>query len=207
MTKIAIRPEYPPTYPHSNELDNHSQQAKRTWVSNGGLPVPTTDPGAGTDQYYQKAGEGHADVAKNKTNNKGMKKADAKTIGSKVFEAGQDVVGFIKKFDPQNTAGSIPFALDLIKQIQSSSGVDKILGDIVGQNLGGIVQKFTGLIKQGLPQQAMMLANLAQQGLQLKQTIENLSNKPVPDLQQISSLQQQLSEVEQQMTNLNNTTV
>lgn len=207
MTKIAVRPEYPPKYPHSNDLDNHSQQAKRVWKSNGGLPVPTTDPKAGVDQYYQKAGEGHADVAKNKTNNRGMKKADAKTIGSKVFDGAQDAVSFIKKFDPQNSSGTIPFALDLIKKIQSNSGVDKILGDIVGQNLGGIVQKFTDLVKQGLPQQAMQIANLAQQALQLKQTIETLAQKQVPDLQQISTLQQQLDEIEQQMTNLNNTTV
>ena len=205
MTKIAVRPEYPPTYPYSNELDDHSQQAKRVWKSNGGLPVPTTDPKAGTDQYYQKAGEGHADVAKNKTNNRSMKKADAKTIGSKVFDGAQDAVAFIKKFDPQNTAGTIPFALDLIKQIQTGSGVNKILSDIVGGNLNGIIQKFTSLIKQGLPAQAMQLANLAQSALQLKQQIESLSANPIPDIQQLSNLQQQLSDIEQQMTNLNNT--
>lgn len=200
---LPIKSNYPPKYPLSNDLDTHSQQAKRTWVSNGGLPVPTTDPKAGVDQYYQKAGEGHADVAKNKTNNKGMLKADAKTIGSKVFEQGRDVVGYIKKFDPQNTAGSIPFALDLIKTIQTNSGVNKILTDVVGQNMGGIIGKFTSLIKQNLPAEAQNLANLIQQGMQLKQTIEQLAANPLPDPQLISGLQQQLTQIDQQISNLN----
>lgn len=205
MTKIAVRPEYPPTYPSSNDLSSHSQQARRAWVSNGGLPIPTTDPKAGTDQYYQKAGEGHADVAKSKTNNKGMLKADAKSIGSKVFDSGQDVVGFVKKFDPQNTSGTIPFALDLIKQIQTGSGVNKILTDVVGQGMGGLISKFTSLIKQGLPGEAQKLADLIQQGMQLKQRVEQLTSSATstPDPQILATLQQQLNEIEQQITNLN----
>lgn len=200
---LPVKPNYPPKYPLSNDLDTHSQQAKRTWLSNGGLPVPVTDLAAGVDQFYQKAGEGHADVAKNKTNNKGMKKADAKTIGSKVFEAGQDVVGFIKKFDPQNTSGTIPFALDLVKKIQTGSGVNKILTDVVGQGMGGIIGQFTSLVKQNLPAEAQKLAGLIQQGMQLKQTIDQLAANPLPDPQLISGLQQKLSEIDQQIKNLN----
>lgn len=200
---LPVKPNYPPKYPISNDLDTHSQQAKRMWVSNGGLPVPVTDLAAGVDQFYQKAGEGHADVAKNKTNNKGMKKADAKSIGSKVFEAGQDVVGFIKKFDPQNTSGTIPFALDLIKKIQTGSGVNKILTDVVGQGMGGIIGQFTALVKQNLPAEAQKLASLIQQGMQLKQTIEQLAANPLPDQQLLSGLQQKLNEIDQQIKNLN----
>lgn len=200
---LPVKPNYPPKYPLSNDLDTHSQQAKRAWVSNGGLPVPTTDPKAGVDQYYQKAGEGHADVAKNKTNNKGMKKADAKSIGSKVFEQGQDVVGFIKKFDPQNTSGTIPFALDLVKQIQSSSGPAKMLSDIVGQNLSDVMGQFTNLLMQNLPDQAQNLGNLIQSVLQLKRRIEELSANPTADPQILGSLQQELATAEQQLKNLN----
>lgn len=203
---IPVESTYPPEYPSSNGLKTHSQQAQRAWVSNGGLPIPTTDPKAGIDQYYQKAGEGHADVAKNKTNNRSMKKADSKSIGSKVFEQGQDVVGFIKKFDPQNTSGTIPFALDLIKKIQTNSGVNKILTDVVGQNMGGIIGKFTSLIKQNLPAEALQLASLIQQGLQLKQTIDQLASGALPDPQLIAGLQQKLNEIDQQISNLNSKT-
>lgn len=203
---IPVESVYDKEYPSSNHLKSHSAQARRSWVSNGGLPVPTTDPKAGVDQYYQKAGEGHADVAKNKTNNKAMKKPQSKSIGSKVFDAGQDVVAFVKKFDPQNTSGTIPFALDLIKQIQGNSGVNKILGDIVGQNMGGLISKFTSLIKQGLPAEAQKLAGLIQQGMQLKQTIQQLSSGVTPDIQLLSGLQQQLNEIEQQISNINSST-
>jgi hypothetical protein len=204
MAKVPVKAEYPPSYPHSNELDNHSQQAKKSWISNGGLPIPTTDPKAGTDQYYQKAGEGHADVAKNKTNNRGMKKADAKTIGSKVFNGAKSATDFVKNFDPQNTSGSIPFALNLIKQIQTGSGVNKILSDIVGSQLNGIISQFTDLLKQNLPQQANALVDLINKGLELKERIEQLKSNPTADPQLISEFQTQYDEIQQKISQLNN---
>lgn len=206
MTKVAVRPEYPPDYPHSNRLNNHSGPAKKAYEGDGSLPQGVLKTDAAVNEHYQDDTQGHADAAKSKTNNRSMKKPNAKTIGSKVFQQGADVVGFVKQFDPSNTSGSIPFALNLIKQIQSNSGVNKILGDVVGQGMGGLISKFTGLIKQGLPSQAMGLANVIQQGLQLKQQVDQLVQNPASiDPQQLSNLQQQLAQVEQQIDNLNRT--
>jgi hypothetical protein len=201
--KVDIDQKYSPIYPLSNNLDTHSSSAKKAYKQGGSLPKGTVKQDAAVNEHYQDETQGHADAAKNKTNNRSMKVGDAKTIGSQVFNGAKSATQFIKKFDPQNSSGTIPFALNLIQQIQSGSGPNKILGDIVGQNLSGIIGQFTNLLQQNLPVQAGLLTSLIQQGLQLKQRIEQLKLDPVPDLQLISSIEQQISELDQQIANIN----
>ncbi len=203
IKKVEIEQKYSPIYPLSNNLDTHSPAAKKAYKQGGSLPKGTVKKDAAVNEHYQDETQGHADAAKNKTNNRSMKVADAKTIGSKVFDGAKSATDFIKKFDPQNTSGTIPFALDLMKQIQNGSGPNKILSDIVGQNLNGIISQFTNLLKQNLPAEAGLLASLIQQGLQLKQRIDQLKAEPVPDLQLISTIEQQISELDQQIANIN----
>jgi hypothetical protein len=199
---LDIESVYPKKYPNANDQSELPGIARQAWEKLGGLPVPVTDPKAGTDQYYQKE-KGHADVAQNETNNRSMKKPEAKTIGSQVFEGGQDAINFIKKFDPQNTSGSIPFALDLVKQIQSNSGPNKMLSDIVGQGLSSIISKFTQALKEEKSNEADSLSKLIQLLLQLKRQLEELLANPQADPQAISDLQLRIAELEKQIESMN----
>jgi hypothetical protein len=193
---------YPPDYPHSNELSDHSETAKKAFKSFGGIPLGTIKDDAGISEFYQDDTQGHADAAKDKTNNRAMKKSDAKTIGSKVFDGGQDPINFIKKFDPKNTSGSIPFALDLVKQIQSNSGPDKMLSDIVGQKLSEIMSKFTQSLKEEKSNEADELSKLIQLILELKRKLEQLLADPNADPQLINELQLQLAELEKKLESM-----
>lgn len=195
---------YPPDYPHSNELSDHSGPAKKAFTKYGGVPLGTILVDAAVSQFYQDDTQGHADAAKEKTNNRAMKKPDAKTIGSKVFDNAMSATEFAKKFDPRNSSGSIPFALNLIKQIQKGSGPNKILSDIVGSQLNGVISQVTNLIKQNLPAQALALMDVANQALEIKDRLDQLIANPTVDLQLLSDVKQQYDNVQQKLSQLNN---
>jgi hypothetical protein len=89
------------------------------------------------------------DIAKNKVASKSLKHHDSPTIGSQQYDGGKSATNFTKGFDPKNIAGAIPFALNLVKDIQSNSGAGKLLGDIVGGNIGPMIQQFLGALKSG----------------------------------------------------------
>jgi hypothetical protein len=194
---------YPPDYPHSNELSDHSEPAKKAFKIYGGIPLGTIKDDAGISEFYQDNTQGHADAAKDKTNNRAMKKPEAKTIGSKEFDNAVSATNFAKKFDPKNLSGSIPFALNLVKQIQNNSGPNKILSDIVGSGLNGVISQFTNLLKQNLPAQASALAGLISQGLEIKEKLEELVKNPNVDTQILAETQQQYDEIQQQISQLN----
>jgi hypothetical protein len=197
---------YPPDYPHSNELSDHANAAKKAFTKYGGIPIGTILVDAAVNQFYQDDTQGHADVAKDKTNNRAMKKPDAKTIGSKVFDNAISATEFVKKFDPRNSSGTIPFALNLIKQIQQGSGPNKILSDIVGSQLNGVISQVTNLIKQNLPAQAFALMDLANQALEIKDRLDQLISNPSVDLQLLSEVQSQYDNIQQKLSQLNNNT-
>jgi len=164
---------YPKDYPEANKLPSASEKAQMDFGSLGALPTGAVKKDGGIKEMFFDH-IGHLDVAETKARNKSIKKGDAKTIGSKEFDKSADVVKYIKKFDPKNTSGSIPFALNLVNQIKNNSGPAKMLSDIVGGQLSGLLGQFTSLLQSGLFDKAMELAQKIQAGIDLKEEAEQL---------------------------------
>lgn len=162
---------YPKDYPEANKLPSASDKAQSDFGSLGALPAGAVKPDGGIKEMFFDH-VGHKEVAETKARNKPLKKGDAKTVGSQEFDKGMDPVKFIKKFDPKNSSGSIPFALNLVNQIKNNSGPDKMLTDIVGSQLGGMIGQFTQLIQGGLVDQAMAIAKKIQEGVDSKENDE-----------------------------------
>lgn len=115
---------------------------------------PANDPrtvdgkkGSETSHSLLNNNESIFDIAHNKVSNKQLKNADAPTIGSQQFDNGKSATDFTKGFDPKNLSGAIPFALSLIKDIQTKSGAGKLLGDIVTPEISSLIQKFVDALK------------------------------------------------------------
>lgn len=166
--------QYPKDYPEANELRSTQEgKAQKDFGSLGGLPLGSIlKDGAIKEMFFEAIG--HLEVAETKARNKPLKKGDAKTMGSKEFDKAMDAVKFIKKFDPKNTSGTIPFALNLVNQIKNNSGPAKMLSDIVGGQMSGMMGQFTSLLQSGLVDKAMELAQKIQAGIDLKEEAEQL---------------------------------
>lgn len=87
------------------------------------------------------------DIAHNRVSDKQLKGADSPTIGSQQFDNGKSATDFTKGFDPKNLSGAIPFALNLIKDIQKNSGAGKTLNDIAGPKISDFIKKFIDALK------------------------------------------------------------
>lgn len=164
--------QYPSDYPEANKLKStQTDKGQSDFGSLGALPVGAVKEDGGIKEIFFDH-IGHKEAAETKARNKPLKKGDAKTVGSKEFDKGADPVKFIKKFDPKNTSGAIPFGLNLVNQIKNNSGPGKMLGDIVGSQMGSMMSQFTSLLQSGLVDQAMQLAQKIQQGIDLKEELE-----------------------------------
>lgn len=164
--------QYPSDYPEANKLKStQGDKAQSDFGSLGALPLGSVKEDGGIKEIFFDH-IGHKEAAETKARNKPLKKGDAKTVGSKEFDKATDAVKAIKKFDPKNTSGSIPFALNLVNQIKNNSGPGKMLTDIVGSQLDGLMGQFTSLLQSGLLDQAMQLASKIQEGIDLKEEVE-----------------------------------
>jgi hypothetical protein len=164
--------QYPANYPEANKLESTQEsKAQKDFGSLGALPLGSIKEDGGIKETFFDA-VGHKEAAESKARNKALKKGDAKTVGSKEFDKGIDPVKAIKQFDPKNTSGAIPFALNLVNQIKNNSGPATMLTDIVGSQMGGMMSQFTSLMQNGLIEQAMQLASKIQEGIDLKEELE-----------------------------------
>ncbi len=109
------------------------------------------------------------DIAKSKVSSKSLKHHDSPTIGSQQYDGGKSATDFTKGFDPKNISGSIPFALNLVKDIQNNSGAGKLLNDIVGGNIGDMIQQFLSALKSGDQQSVTDLIGKIQSEYENKQ--------------------------------------
>lgn len=164
--------QYPKDYPEANKLQSTQEsKAQKDFGSLGALPIGAIKKDGGIKETFFDH-IGHKEAAESKARNKPLKKGDAKTMGSKEFDKATDAIKFIKKFDPKNSSGSIPFGLNLVNQIKNNSGPGKMLGDIVGSQMGSMMGQFTSLLQGGLLDQAMKLASKIQEGIDLKEELE-----------------------------------
>jgi hypothetical protein len=81
---------------------------------------------------------------------KGAKIPNVKTIGSVVYDGGFDPTEFIKKIDPKNLAGSVPFALELVEKLKNLGGPEQLLQELMGSNLFGLIQQIQQGLQSGL---------------------------------------------------------
>ena len=146
---MAVDPDFDPLYPLSAR--------------------PKKDPrkvdginGDETSHSLIDNGESAYDISRNKVSSKKLKNETDPTIGSQQYDGGKSATDFTKGFDPNNKSGSIPFALNLIKQIQQNSGPEKILSDIVGGNISSLIGQFLGALKKNDNPLMGQLTNLIQ---------------------------------------------
>ena len=124
------------------------------------------------------------DQAKDKAGGSAAKKADTPTMGSQMFDMSKNPVDFIKKFDPKNLAGSIPFALNLSKIVQQGLNPQAFVKDLLGSKITGMLgqlSQVTNLLQQAqnmLPAQIQQLTQLEQQlTSKLNEELGSLSEK------------------------------
>lgn len=90
--------------------------------------------------------------SRDKVSSKSLKNHDNPTVGSQQTDGKQSATNFIKGFDPKNLSGAIPFALNLVKDIQNNSGAGKLLSDIAGPQIGQMIGQFTQALQGGQSQ-------------------------------------------------------
>lgn len=120
------------------------------------------------------------DIAMQEAGGKPLKKADAPTIGSQAFDNAKSAVDCVKKFDPQNLAGSVPFALDMMKQLQTRMpNGPQLISDMLGPKLAGVLSLLPLLEQLGnidLLQQAQSMIT------------QELANLPLPQVPQLPNV-------------------
>lgn len=115
-------------------------------------------------------------IAKDESGGKAAKKADKPTVGSKEYDGSKVPTDFIKKFDPKNAAGSVPFALDMVKKIKDGLNPQDFVKDL----LGGKMTEMLGKLNEVM--QKMQQGGGEQQMQQLTQLKDTLTNQITGDL-------------------------
>lgn len=156
-----------------------------------GIPVsarPVGDPrkldgvkGAETLHGLVDSAKSLYDISLTEAGGKPAKKADAPTVGSQVFDQAKSAMDFAKKFDPQNIAGTVPHALDMMKQLQGAMGAGQIMNGILGSKLGGLMKMLPMLQQLG----NIDLLNQAQSMIG-----QEFAKLPIPQIPQIPNVQQ-----------------
>jgi hypothetical protein len=138
------------------------------------------------------------DQAKDKAGKVAAKKADVPTMGSQMFDMSKNPVDFIKKFDPKNLAGSIPFALNLSKIVQAGLDPQAFIKDLLGSKITemmGQLSQVTNLLQQAqnlLPAQVQQLMQLEQQLVgKLNEEIGALTEK----VTQVTDVAKQINDI------------
>lgn len=117
------------------------------------------------------------DISLDEAGGKPAKKAKEPTIGTQEFDKAKSALEFTKKFDPQNAAGTIPQALDMLQQLQSQMGAAP---QMISQMLGS---KISELLKQ-IPV-LQQLGNLDVLNQVQGMISQEMAKLPVPQVPQI----------------------
>src|SRR4051794_18449475 len=81
----------------------------------------------------------------------GAKHDKKPSLGTTQYKGGgMDATDAIKQIDPKNLAGAIPFALELVQQLRDHIGPEKIIEQMIGQNLTSLIQNFSQMLQQGM---------------------------------------------------------
>jgi len=120
------------------------------------------------------------DIAMQEAGGKPLLKFDAPTIGTQVFDQAKSAVDFVKNFDPSNLAGTVPHALDMMKQLQiRMPNGPQFMSSMLGDKLSGLLSLMPMLNQLGnldLLQQAQNLIS------------QELANLPLPQIPQIPNV-------------------
>lgn len=114
--------------------------------------------------------------ARDKVSSKALKNHDKPTIGSQESDGKQSATDFIKGFDPKNLSGAIPFALNLVKDIQKNSGAEKLLSNISNPQISQLIGQFTQALKGGEAQIVQQLVQKIEQAFQDKSSNNTANN-------------------------------
>lgn len=87
------------------------------------------------------------ETASNKVAAKALKKAEALSIGTQKFNNTLSSSEFIKRFDKDNTSGTISFGLDLIEKVKNLSGINIYPDQIFGMAASKILTQVSDLVK------------------------------------------------------------
>lgn len=87
------------------------------------------------------------ETASNKVASKALKKAEAVSIGTQKFNGSLSSSEFIKRFDKDNTSGTISFGLNLIDKVKNLSGINVYPDQIFGEISTKILTQVTDLVK------------------------------------------------------------
>lgn len=119
-------------------------------------------------------------IAKEDSGGKSAKKADKPTVGSKEYDGSKVPTDFIKKFDPKNAAGSIPFALDMVKKIKDGLNPQDFVKDL----LGGKMTEMLGKLNEAtqMIQKVQQMGGAMPQMQQLTQLKDKLTSQITDEL-------------------------
>lgn len=87
------------------------------------------------------------ETSKNGVSSKGLKGAEALTIGTQKFNNLLNSSDFIKKFDRDNTSGTISYALNIIDKVKRFSGINIYPEEIFGIAASKILTQLSDLTK------------------------------------------------------------
>jgi hypothetical protein len=156
-----------------------------------GLPLsarPTGDPrkldgvaGAETLHGLFDDAKSLYDVSMQEAGGKPLLKAEMPTVGSQVFDGAKSAMDYVKKFDPQNIAGTVPHSLGMMNQLQVSMGAGQIMNGILGPKLGSLMKLLPVLQQLG----NMDLLSQAQSLIG-----QEFASLPLPQIPQIPNLDQ-----------------
>ena len=166
---------------YPNNFDLLVPRLKDNYDTGGSIPISATGKEDAIKNHVPTTEDGDVVSHPERARGKPFHKPDEPTIGSQEFDNSLSPSEFIKRFDPTNKSGVIPFGLDLMKQLKMGMSPDKLLSDIVGSKLNGLLNQFS----------------------QINQIKEMLSN--VPDLKNLlSSVEGSLSnQIQKEFSNLN----
>lgn len=74
-----------------------------------------------------------------------LKNFDLPTIGSQLFDGNTNATKFIKQFDPNNSAGAVGFALNMVDKINSALDEGKLFKDIFGPQIACLAGSFVDI--------------------------------------------------------------
>jgi hypothetical protein len=140
------------------------------------------------------------DITLDEAGGKPAIKAKEPTVGTQQFDKAKNAVDFVKKFDPKNAAGSIPFALNLATMVQKGLNPQDFVKDLLGSKITGLLGQLTQVTN--LLQQAQnLLPAQVQQLMQMEQQLTGVLNS---ELSSAVGKIQQVTDTATQITNLAN---
>lgn len=145
------------------------------------------------------------DISLDEAGGKPALKAKEPTVGTQEFDKGKNAVDFIKKFDPQNMSGAIPFALNLTTMVQKGLNPQAFVKDLLGSKITGLMgqlSQVTNLLQQAqnlLPAQLQQLTQLEQQ---ITSKLNEELSGAVGKLTQVTNAATQITDIANNVKNI-----